>query len=56
MGNQLNCFKLPFWLNKALICLNNIPKDAELQHFGGMFSIFPFFCSHDKKKVMISDL
>ena len=40
MGEKRNIVKRLFWLNQASICLHDIPKDAKIQDFGGIFSTF----------------
>ena len=55
MGEKRNFVKWLVWLKQASICLHNIPKDAKIQHFGGVFSPFLgfFFIS---LKIIILDL
>ena len=40
MGEYIFIFKWLSWLTNASICLHDIPKDAELQHLGGIFPAF----------------
>ena len=40
MGEMGNFVKRLVWLNQAFICIDDIPKDAKIQHFGSKFSIF----------------
>ena len=40
MGDMINLVKRLVCLKKASICIHNIPKEAKIQHFGGMFSTF----------------
>ena len=54
MGEK-RIFLMAFWLKQFLICLHNIPKDAKIQKFWGMFSTCLDFLKVSFK-IMISDL